>query len=380
MSARPTVWVVLLIDTEGPAVDPAANIYPTWDHVGGAMARLNAPTFRRAVPDSFRNEAIVSWFILDWTGFKTNPVQRDMGYHKVLDRFRGFLKDVPQDAFCWHYHHPPVDGTGNHWNPDWLTRPDWHEEFEYQTILHRKILERNWFPNTFRAGATIESNEISNWLERWIPFDYSSRSPLKVDDVTDWSLAPTDWDYYHPSPTNYQQAGNLKRCLARSLDAGSRLYTITQEEVDRAFARAQTTGGAILSSFTHDYRDIAEPFLRFLDKVRDASKRHPGVDWKYATAPQAIQERRGWTEIPPLKLDVTPDHDRWSIRSNQPLMGPIPWVCVEKGDGTVGTASPLISAGERHWTVAKSALKGATRLGVAANTERGATAVVVQSL
>ena len=377
MTARPVVQVVLLVDTEGPAVDPKAGIYGTWEEIGAAVDRLSAPSFRRAVPDPDGREAAVTWFILDWTGFRTNPVQRDMGYHKVLDRFRGFLRDVPQDSTGWHYHHPPVDGVGNHWNPDWSTRPPWHEAFEYETILHRKILERAWFPNVFRAGATIESNETSNWLERWIPFDYSSRAPLKVDDVTDWSAAPVHWDYYHPSAEDYRKPGRLRRCLARSLDAGSRLYAITQEEVDRAFEHARSRGGAILSSFTHDYRDLATPFLGFLEKLRRAAARFPDVTWKYAGAAQAIQERRGWTGVPPLALEARPTGPHWILRSSQELLGPVPWTCVERGDGRISGTPVPERVGPREWTLPRPVLEGARRLGVAANTEQGATGVLV---
>ena len=38
-----------------------------------------------------------------------------------------------------------------------------------------RLIEKN-FPILFRAGANIERNDLSQWLENFIPFDFSNRS------------------------------------------------------------------------------------------------------------------------------------------------------------------------------------------------------------
>ncbi len=53
------------------------------------------------------------------------------------------------DEQCWHYHHPPASGIGNEWGLDWTRLR------EYEQIVSRQILEREWFPSCFRAGGTI---------------------------------------------------------------------------------------------------------------------------------------------------------------------------------------------------------------------------------
>ena len=41
-----------------------------------------------------------------------------------------------------------------------------------------RLIEKKNFPNLFRAGALIERNDLNQWLENFIPFDFSNRSRL----------------------------------------------------------------------------------------------------------------------------------------------------------------------------------------------------------
>src|SRR5262252_1552997 len=82
------VQLVVCMDTEGPAVDPnRRDILQDWDAVDGAMAKLFAPDFRNALPDTAGGGLQFGWFFLTWTGFRTNPMKRDLGYHRVRDHY-----------------------------------------------------------------------------------------------------------------------------------------------------------------------------------------------------------------------------------------------------------------------------------------------------
>ena len=43
-------------------------------------------------------------------------------------------------------------------------------------VIARRIIDRNWFPTSFRAGFHIERPDINLFLEQFIPYDLSNTS------------------------------------------------------------------------------------------------------------------------------------------------------------------------------------------------------------
>src|SRR3954452_8873908 len=111
------------MDTEGPCTDPANDdLLATWAEVDAAMDKLLEPRFRERFPDPTGGVLRIGWFFLTWTGFTTNPRQRDVGYHRVRDHYLERWADAVRrygDEQCWHYHHPSASGVGNEWGLDW---------------------------------------------------------------------------------------------------------------------------------------------------------------------------------------------------------------------------------------------------------------------
>ena len=98
--------------------------------------------FRIKFQDSSGGGLIFSWFILTLTGFKTNPYNRPMEYHKNFDFYlNNFKKNFNKnnDGIYWHYHQPSKSGLGNAWSRDWFASN------EYINILNKLITERNFF-------------------------------------------------------------------------------------------------------------------------------------------------------------------------------------------------------------------------------------------
>ena len=354
-----SVYVVLAIDTEGPVSDPRLpELLTTWNEVDTRfLSKVFSHEYRSRYPDSGGQPMVFSWFILHWVGFSSNPVHRDLGYHKVYDHYTRVWGEAMRrygDGVYWHYHRPPTSGVANEWNRDWLSNT------EYESILCRTMLDRGYFPSVFRAGGTIETSETSHWLEQWIPFDFSNRAgnvnwdKLEADgsrlrDVADWSRAPDDWSPYHPDPNDYQRPGGMKRTIFRSLDILSGAHTLTQEEVDTAFTRAGTGHSTILSLFEHDSRDRTQEIEELaLRPIAAAARRFPEVSWYYVNALVAAQAVTGCCAGPGPTFAARYEDEKLIIATDRPLVGLQPFVAVRHPNGLV-ERQDMQQSGEHGW-------------------------------
>ena len=219
-----------------------------------SLGELTAPAFRTTRADSFGGPYRFNWFVMDFTGFRTNPKHRVAEYHDTWDRISSL--PVELDGLYWHYHVPPASGVGDEWSDTWLSSN------ECNTILARRLLERGSFPAAFRAGGTIEDEAASRWLEQTIPVDFSNRASERSTPGADlyhfnWHGAPERWGSYHPALGNLLREGSLRRFVYRSIDLRSRYNELTQEHVDACFREVAASGAPrVLSFFSHDNRDM----------------------------------------------------------------------------------------------------------------------------
>ncbi|SVB01959.1 uncharacterized protein METZ01_LOCUS154813 [marine metagenome] len=363
------VYITFCMDTEGPCDDPGNDeLLKNWESVDFAMAKLFDKNFRSLYKDSSGNDFKVGWFFLTWTGFKTNPRGRDFGYHKVRDHYRGEwggLIDKYGDEECWHYHHPPKSGIGNEWSTNWSS------SCEYQNIISKQIIEREWFPVCFRAGGTIMDSELSKWVDKWFPFDYSNRAPLKFNEM-DWSDGLTDWQPYQPDPIEFKRKGNGKRYMTRCMDLKTGLFTISEKDIIQAFKEASLKGSSILSVFDHDYRDIENRIKEFLHTVNLVAHSFPEVAWEYASPSEAIIKNVGGNIEEQLRLEAVLMGDILKINSSSRIHQKCPWVAVEHTDGLVKQIeSGLEKISENTWKVELDSKYSLRTIGVAASNELG---------
>jgi len=317
------------MDTEGPCNDPENNeLLKDWDLVNSAMDKLFNKDFRFSYADSLGNNFKIGWFFLSWTGFKTNPRGRDFGYHKVrdhyLNRWGKKIKDYG-DEECWHYHHPPLSGVGNEWSKEWKSSK------EYINIISRQILEREWFPSSFRAGGTIMGPELSKWVDKWFPFDYSNRAPLKFNEM-DWSDGVVDWKPYKPDPERFKSKGDGKRYITRCMDLKTGIYEISKEEINKAFIQASENGSSILSVFDHDYRDIETRIKYFLKDIETVSKDFNDVSWKYASPSQAITSHLELNTKRVFAIETSYKKSKLRIKTSSKIHQYFPWVAIKYKD------------------------------------------------
>jgi len=369
-----TVEVVFCMDTEGPCNDPDNNeLLHNWSLVDGAMCKLFNSKFREKYVDSFGNNFKIGWFFLSWTGFKTNPRERDFGYHKVRDHYiKKWGKEIKRygDEECWHYHHPHISGVGNKWGLEW------DSSIEYKKIISNQIVDRGWFPVCFRSGGTIMNYDLSKWVEKWFPFDYSNRAPLKFFEM-DWSGGVTDWRPYKPDLKNFKKEGSGKRYMCRCMDLHTSLYTSGEKDIVEAFNEASKNGSSVLSVFDHDYRDIESRILDFLSKISLVSEKYKDVNWRFSSPSDAIiNVTRNYYNSSSLILDLVILNEELLIKVSSNIYQKYPWVAVKDNDGNIYQfEGPIDIISNRFWVLNVDTLENVDSLYVAVSNDFAQTAI-----
>ena len=279
-------------------VNEHALAYKTsWGEIDEMLNRIMSDDFRKSFPDSYGGGWVYNWHCLDHVGFTTNPRERDLGVHKVFDHYAKKMAESPDcpDALHYHFHYISTYREAHHCGTSFLNSAP-----EFLDVLCRRIIERHWFPKVARAGFTAERPDSHWFLEQWIPYDLSSLSledPHALDALTDfrdgrsadWRRAPSDWSVYHPSHDDYQVAGDCRRWIGRALNVSSRIASLTEAEVEKAFRRADSGQPTILGVAGHDWRDLGVEVDTVRGLLKTASARYPKVKFKYAEAVDAFR-------------------------------------------------------------------------------------------
>jgi hypothetical protein len=375
MSAE--LLVVHAVDTEGPLggdarrlPDGSPEFFDTWDDILGSLAELTDPGWRADHPDSYGGPWTFNWFVMDFTGFRTNPKRRFAEYHDTWDRIHTL--PVEADGLYWHYHVPPASGAGDQWSETWLSSN------ECNVVLARRLLERGSFPAAFRAGGTIEDAAASRWLEHAIPIDFSNRVSERSHPDGDlfhfnWYGAPELWGSYHPSPADVMRPGTMRRFVYRSLDLRSRYNELTLGHVEAAMTEVRETGGSrVLSFFSHDNRDMRPETNHASELLRRASEQ-TGVPWRSCTAVEAHRRYHGLASRP-IELRASVDAGGVLFEADGEPFQPVPFVAAELADGRFTRLYPSPS-GRRRWRL-RCDLARLRRLGAAVTSVDGTTTIV----
>lgn len=293
LKSKAMVLVVHCVDTEGPIggdvrrnPDGSPEFLDNWEAIKSSLDEITNDGFRMMSADSFGRPFMLNWFIMDFMGFKTNPKKRIAAYHDTYDNIKSL--NTHRDAFHWHYHQPPKSGAGDQWSDNW------NNSNEHYNILGRRLLERNDFPEAFRAGGTIEDNNASLWLEDNLMIDFSNRvshASYDTPNIFDfnWYSAPQEWGSYHPNKKNFIKRGKMRRFITRCVDLKSRFHLLEEWEVAQAFSEAKNQSKPIiLSYFSHDHRDMRAETNYAIDIVKRQS-RLAGVPFAWCDAKEAIK-------------------------------------------------------------------------------------------
>jgi hypothetical protein len=304
-----------------------------WGAVRTMLSNVMSPTFREAHRDSFGRPWTYNWHVLDHVGYEVNPRRRDIGFHNIFDVYRALIQDS-NDELGFHFH------PDHYFSHAHLCGTNYNTSRHLYTILARRLIDRNWFPRSYRAGFHTERPDSHLFLEQWIPHDFSNQAiegdrsttgQLDLSDhrFGDWSRAPARWGWYHPHHYDYQRPGHCRRRIYRCLNIGTRHRCITESEVERAFSQVLTEGEDVVVAVTnHDFRDIA-PDVQWLKRTFDGLAARTGVNWRSATISDTYAP---WRDAP-VKAHwtlLTEDSlTRLSISYDSEIFGPQPFLAVK---------------------------------------------------
>ena len=336
------------------------NYNDTWDKVDEMLNELLSPEYRNKYADKLGNGWIYSWFIVDHIGFKTNPRRRDIGYHNIYDHYKFILKETnsQQDEINWHFHPASRYQEAHICATSYLNSPHLYES------LARGIIDRNFFPSTFRPGFHAERPDAHWFLEQWIPFDYANQAiageandpnqnDVSAGRLGDWRRAISDWSPYKPSHDDYQIAGNCNRTIFRCLNVGTRFKLLDEAEVRQAFKRSQSGKPTILAFTNHDFRDMRNDLDYVHKLVSKVAQDYPEVIWQHAGAKEAAQKVLGLkkrdfklsTKITKLATGLHLD-----LKANFDSFGPQAFLAIKTKDKRYLTDNFDLQIPKRHWT------------------------------
>lgn len=355
------------------------SYYKTWEEIDQHFLKITSPDFRATYQDPQGNPYLLNMYIYDHYGFSNNPRFHAEGIHEIYDHYHQLFLSNNQfnDGIYWHYHHPPSSGDALEWNTNWF------QNGIYEEILARRIIERNWFTSTFRAGGHIERNDLSFWLEMFMPFDFSSRTLKQKEGrdrpggANDWRGAPLTWGRFHPDWYDYRKSGTMKRNIFRCLDLSTWMLAIEQEDVDDAFLQADKGESTILAYYNHDYRDMEDDIKRIHNMIEISSKQYKDVKWMYTNSLEAARKICGYND----QNDTVPnftyrlENNKVYIYSDIELFGPEPFLAIQENDRFF--RDNTTKEGPREWCYSFRKLKDVKAFGIAGNSPGGKTGVVV---
>jgi hypothetical protein len=386
-----TVYFIMSIDTEAgsfsaltnirhPSIIPRLTDYDTRNS-DGVISKVMKPSFRETYRDSFGVPVRLTWFVLSMEPYCAS-VDADCNviYSALVDGIpgqpglEGWQKQLSQygDAIELHYHHADWTDFNNdgiyHWSQ--LLYFDDSNEYIIRKMLNHLLIDKNFFPSSYRSGWTWEDNGLSQFLEKWIPFDFSNLSPLKhtdniepIENVYDWSRAPVERTFYHPSDTDYQTFGNMSRVMLRCTPG-----TFSAGENDLIFQQALTTD-RFVCCYTHVDYGLLTAIAACHQLLQTGSATY-GVPFKFITADEAARLYWGFNDTIPPNLSVTKNADTLVVESDEDIYQQRPYVAVKYPNGTYSDIDIAVGENAHSWVYDNQPNEDEPCMMVAAATDR----------
>lgn len=315
-----------------------------WRSIHKMLNVVCSNKFRRMLLDCNNEGWVFNWYCMDHIDYKTNLRKRDIGFHNIHDEYQKIVDSQPdaKDSIQFHFHPMSTYNDAHRCGTHYL-----RTDHLYQ-ILCRRIIDRSFFPSSYRAGFQAERPDSHWFLEQFIPFDMTNMSTEDTSDIDNssdfkmgrsgnWRLAPNDWSVYRPSHENYQVPGECKRLIGRSLNIRGRVARLTQDELNKAFSRAESGLDTIVGICSHDWRDLEVEVNDFREMLKCSSALFPGVDFSFSDAKSAFftQLTKEEKAQEPIKLSL-----EFSLEDSGDC---IPFITVKTEFGKIFGSQPFLA-------------------------------------
>ena len=353
VSPAKTVYVVIVIDTEMSSGHTVylgtTNPNPTFDmseyalSPPGQISQVYNTAFRNNHLDSFGDTFKMTWFAeMDYVFSQANFVYSSgatagvSGYTSTMDLLLknfGAQFQAYGDAIEYHHHFVTYNGTWQRYD----NGPDASYPGYQEIALDHMIIDRGFYPTSFRSGWDIDPPALENWIEKWFPFDYTP-------------VGGSTYPYQSPGLNHW-----IQNCYD----------TLADGQIDLCFQRANNSGSSIYSFYCHDNTNMAATIDQLQQYLGAEQAMYPDVSFKYVTAQQAMQQALGYTDTTAPTFTVSLNSGVYTILSSEPLWGNHPYIALKYANGTY-TRVDSTPVGTNTWTVKPSG-NGLTTVGIAAN-------------
>ena len=381
---RGTVYVVVAMDTE-----PFETTGPTLYHLGVNLENFNwtGPNafvaqvmndgFRSGYTDSYGGHIKFSFFMETGEYFCHSTLLDCNGIYTPMEKF---IPDVALygDELGWHFHNAAWvaanwDTTKHYWSQistfNGTRYWDGTDIESAEKALNHWLIDKSFFPTTFRSGWVWENNDFSNWLEEIVPFDYSNLSPLGAQqpegsifwDYYDWRRAPRGWVCYHPNSNDYQANGDRRRTIFRSnnVDSNNPESGLPSHQLEAAFTEAAQGENVYVSVYGHTSYPLTSFFQQPWYNDLIALSVQYQTPFKFATSKEAARAMLGYdadTTAPTVTLNRV--GDSLVISVDEMTFQRKPYCALKQGDSY--TRVYPIQTGTNEWKLDVLGLTGFT--------------------
>jgi PKD repeat protein len=299
---KATVYVVLGCDLEPDQDHTQSAQRPTFtvDTIrpgsSSVVGQIMDSDFRNALKDSFDNMLKMSWFVeMDpYMAAGIWPQQENVsGFGALLETMRKYWSlqiGTYGDELAYHHHFLYYNGWWRAFYPGIDSLPDtytFHDDY-----LDRMILDHNFYPSAFRAGWRWLNENVSRWLNKWLPYDFSGQNSTNA-------CFP-----YHPQGFNFWRIADATNATEAFIYAAQGLPTIL-------FGSGHNELGDLPSSIEYTH----EILIRLSEEF--------DVQFRYCTAREAVQRYlmdMGYaTDVTSPVLSVIRNGDNYALTSNETL-------------------------------------------------------------
>ena len=325
------------------------------------------PAFRAPFTDSYGQPLKMTWWMMAgniyrYASNKDVPVPNTMTLY-LMKKYQGKNLQITGDELSLHYHTfiwSDYNQDGKYyWNQS-LSFTECLDDFNY--TLAQYLLEENIFPVSFRSGWHYMDNDWQQYLDQLLPFSLHNDYPSKRTDTTepldntyDWSLAPSSFIPYRPSPGNYQLPGPGRGWDVRSAHLSTFRYS---DLLNQIFNQANQGLDQVACLWGHlPETDFLDNITAIDSIVHRVATQYPDVKFRYCTATEAMQRWLRTTDsIPPqitFSENQTGEEVYFTIQSNEPIFQSNAFVAV-KDIYENYTVIPVQSSGTLTWQTTHS--------------------------